>query len=27
LKYETKEQAVAALEAINGKHTMEVGVC
>ncbi|XP_014511167.1 RNA-binding protein BRN1 isoform X2 [Vigna radiata var. radiata] len=23
LKYETKEQAVAALEAINGKHTME----
>jgi len=27
LKYETKEQALAALEAINGKHTMEVGVC
>ncbi|KAL9318365.1 hypothetical protein ACSQ67_014882 [Phaseolus vulgaris] len=25
LKYETKEQALAALEAINGKHTMEVG--
>lgn len=24
LKYETKEQALAALEAINGKHKMEV---
>ncbi|MCH88819.1 CUGBP Elav-like family member 5-like, partial [Trifolium medium] len=26
LKYETKEQALAALEAINGKHKMEVRV-
>jgi len=26
LKYETKDQALAALEAINGKHKMEVGV-
>jgi hypothetical protein len=26
LKYETKEQALAALEAINGKHKMEVCV-
>lgn len=25
LKYETKEQAIAALDAINGKHKMEVG--
>lgn len=24
LKYETKEQALGALEAINGKHKMEV---
>lgn len=24
LKYETKEQAIDALEAINGKHKMEV---
>lgn len=26
MKYETKEQALAALEAINGKHKMEVGI-
>jgi len=26
LKYETKDQALAALEAINGKHKMEVGI-
>lgn len=26
LKYETKEQALAAIEALNGKHKMEVCV-
>ncbi|XP_019168142.1 PREDICTED: RNA-binding protein BRN1-like isoform X2 [Ipomoea nil] len=26
-KYETREQAVAAIEAINGKHKMEVVCC
>ncbi|RZS18322.1 hypothetical protein BHM03_00050565 [Ensete ventricosum] len=27
LKYETKEQSLAALEALNGKHRMEVSIC
>ncbi|CAN6467823.1 unnamed protein product [Victoria cruziana] len=27
LKYEKKDQAVAAIEALNGKHKMEVGAC
>jgi len=26
LKYETKDQALVALEAINGKHIMKLGV-